>query len=326
MGLPKDSFSHLAATTFDILTPNVANTLNKLLDWLDNDTSCIVKVNCLKFSIKADVFVHGMRSLIKIRCYSAEKGRIVLGFQRRAGDCISFNRAYRLIAQQLTALKRASMDPLDAFELPLALPPTEDAQGDCELGPLADMLASDDMPELQAESLMVLSQKAEETQACAWFCEDKVIDRIVALLQHSRIDIAYPAACCVRALAQQEKASQGATNSDLANALVSGLSAFISSPLAEHTLVTKTLNIAMEIFSTGFSALSSNGGDTFSGATIGSHTPGVKQMSSVPKTVDACSFEFAGFGQSVPFEAPLQSTNGSLKEGADRNGLVRSTL
>eukprot|EP00931_Biecheleriopsis_adriatica_P103380 TRINITY_DN78223_c0_g1_i1.p1 TRINITY_DN78223_c0_g1~~TRINITY_DN78223_c0_g1_i1.p1 ORF type:complete len:431 (+),score=92.21 TRINITY_DN78223_c0_g1_i1:189-1481(+) len=214
---PMDSFWQFEVTTLHLKAQEPSSIGNMLLDFFTSKMiASIIKVNCHKFSIKADVFVDGMMCTLKCRTYADQGDAYAVEFQRRSGDCITFNYAYQ---QAVIFLKSefavASDTPADQFEgawLPSpALCRTATPSGserDEDISPLLDMAGLAEFPGLQAESATALAEVAKDSSAASTLCTESAFKEIRKLLQSDSTDVAYPTARLLSALGHCPQAPQ----------------------------------------------------------------------------------------------------------------------
>mmetsp|Transcript_22914 Transcript_22914/g.40980 ORF Transcript_22914/g.40980 Transcript_22914/m.40980 type:complete len:436 (+) Transcript_22914:106-1413(+) len=199
--VPTDSFFKFEVTTLHVTCQEPHSIGNQLLDFLGcKVVSSVEKVNRKKFAIKADVFVDSVMCTLKIRTYSQGKNMYAIEFQRRSGDCVTFNNAYQ---QALKVLKVHFQMVSNGKEEPLgAHPPGQKRRrgksSEAEISPLLDMAS---IPGLQAESATALADMAQDSLVAASLCTASAFKEFKKLLEADNNDVAYPTARMLSMLA-----------------------------------------------------------------------------------------------------------------------------
>lgn len=217
---PDDEFFSFAQTTLYLLCDEPYILGNCVLDFLMNEvTASVTKVNRAKFCIKADVFINNVMTTTKIRFWQHESaGRVALEFQRRGGDCITFNgvyqRASKYLQSRFTSIGNNppavaetffAPPPLPFAPPPLSLSPPPLSKGDAmdlEIEPILDMAAQTNDAFLQAESATALANICEQEQNAASLCTPSAIKAITALLSVDTAEVALPTANLLLSLAR----------------------------------------------------------------------------------------------------------------------------
>lgn len=180
---------------------------NMLLEFFEQQVaSDITKVNPKKYAIKADCFLGSMMFSTKARVYTRAPGQYAIEFQRRAGDTVSFNRAFQMASEyfnsrvsvvpvfaQPPSLQNFAPPPLPGGPMPVS---TED------LTPIIDMAS---MPGLQAEAVVSLAELAAEGSAS--LCDTRVFEIIPWLLQAKSMEVGFPTSRLLFHLAQRAEAA-----------------------------------------------------------------------------------------------------------------------
>eukprot|EP00440_Ansanella_granifera_P053806 gb/GFBE01058328.1/.p1 GENE.gb/GFBE01058328.1/~~gb/GFBE01058328.1/.p1 ORF type:complete len:427 (+),score=82.11 gb/GFBE01058328.1/:1-1281(+) len=206
---PTDSFWSYEVTTFYLTTQAPFTIGNALLDFLGQEAASITKVNHKKYSIKVEVFMESVMCTLKIRTYSHSSevpNTYAIEFQRRSGDCVTFNQVYQK-AQSYMKSNFDSLSPSSQQETPLLLPAialqhSSPTSSDAEISPLLDMAGLVEFPGLQAESATALAEMAKDPIAASTLCTESAFKEFQKLLQSDQTDVAYPTACLLKSLAQ----------------------------------------------------------------------------------------------------------------------------
>jgi hypothetical protein len=230
---------------------------NHLMAFLRNDVvSSIRKVRTPsktkfpKFSIKADVFIENIMCTLKIRVYQ-DKGRdsscYCVEFQRRSGDCVSFNRAYQKAYMYLMVHFGAPAGGGDSFapaqpllhDDTVAVVVTQE-----EIIPLLDMAGKMQRPSLQAESATALAGLAQDRTGASIFCNENAFERVKVLLLSDQNAVAYPTARLLSSLAQFAEATRYFVTQGVLQAILEKVRSQATSALVQKLLV-QTLSIAI---------------------------------------------------------------------------------
>lgn len=252
--LPNDSFFELEVTTLHIFDAKACKIMNCLLDFLemgDQVKSSVTKVRRQKFWIKADVFVDGLMCTMKVRSYHCQSQSIgssdyvAVEFQRRKGDCVAFNKVYSLAAQDLKRVGTVANAP-DAVDARISsLPCFEEFAAGAWLTLVWDMAGASDAPDLQAESAAILANKARDHDAAEALYTAEAVERFKELLQHQRVEVAYPIARALHALSQGSKAESFFANQELLTAIADKATSTMSVPLVKQELA-QAFNCAVQ--------------------------------------------------------------------------------
>lgn len=243
--LPRNKFFQLSEATLRLSCTSHSGLMNDLLDFLGTQvSSSVTKVNCQKFTIKADVFINGLMCGIKVRCYHDEQqsnfemSHLALEFQRRRGDCIAFSKVLKLAARYLEYQVISIENVLDDAKVcfPSAPSCTIDTAADKDLSPLLDMASAIGAPELQAESAACLAEMSEDPELAALLCTEKSIASIKMLLDRCRIDIDYPTARILRNIATRVEAAAFFTDEELIGVITEKMSSTDTVHLVQQEL------------------------------------------------------------------------------------------
>jgi len=200
----------LAATTLYIWDDQPCNTVNQVLSFLECQASAsLKKINRKKYAVSADIFHEARLLNIKIRCYMVVPKKadnqccVALEVQRRSGDIVAFNHSYHMMADYLKLHVATVENMPDTTNTGIAFPPlpTIDEPDLSCLQPLIDMANATDAPELQAEAAIAFRELAKNHENVSSLCSDRTLGCLKKLLDHNRVDIAFPAAQVVRILA-----------------------------------------------------------------------------------------------------------------------------
>uniref|UniRef100_A0A7S1W608 Uncharacterized protein n=1 Tax=Alexandrium catenella TaxID=2925 RepID=A0A7S1W608_ALECA len=245
-------FYGLAPCTFSASGCSPAGLGNRLVDFLETQvTSSITKLNREKFTIKADVFIHGAACTLKIRLYSRERGVVVAEFLRRRGSCLCFGSAYRQAGEYLRPL-------LDVIGMPEAsddceLPPRSCEVDAAEVSPLLDMAGFSDLPSLQAESAAALEEQVRDDKVAASLCTPHAFERFKSLLKVEETAVAHPTAQVLSHLSLRSEAMPCFADEELLSIITSKVQSEVTSSLVQQELA-QVLTNALSRCSTTCSA------------------------------------------------------------------------
>lgn len=111
--IPEDNFFRLGQTTILVDSTSAEEVQNRLLCLLaDDDLAELLKVNRMKFTIKAKIHLDGLSCVTKVYIYKKGAGQYVIDIQRRSGDHLVFQRLYRWVSQHLAG------DQVHGVEIP----------------------------------------------------------------------------------------------------------------------------------------------------------------------------------------------------------------
>lgn len=178
---------------------------NTLLSFFSGSVvSDIKKVNHSKFSINAEVFVDSVACTLKVRVYAEPAGhRYGVEFQRRSGDCITFNLVYQGAARFLQT--KFGLPDAEIVEQLCLVPPSVGIQSKDEVGPLLAMFA---IPELQAESAAALARMAQHRSVASLLCTPDACKEYLQLLKSESTAVTYATACLLSRLVVCPEASE----------------------------------------------------------------------------------------------------------------------
>mmetsp|Transcript_31599 Transcript_31599/g.57452 ORF Transcript_31599/g.57452 Transcript_31599/m.57452 type:complete len:428 (+) Transcript_31599:90-1373(+) len=219
---PDSNFFQYEVTTLQVSTAEPFTIGNELLNFFSSKVvSSLLKVNRVKFSIKAEVFMNGAMCTLKTRTYSQRDDTYAIEFQRRSGDSITFNYAF----QQAVNFLKSSFVTVPGHKelvdeaLDLLPPPLQrhgsPTSSDGEISPLLDMAGLHEHPGLQAESANALAEMAQDGTAVMSLCTEAAFQEFQKLLQSDNTDVAYPTACLLGRLALCPEASEFFANQSL---------------------------------------------------------------------------------------------------------------
>mmetsp|Transcript_21114 Transcript_21114/g.52866 ORF Transcript_21114/g.52866 Transcript_21114/m.52866 type:complete len:511 (-) Transcript_21114:337-1869(-) len=249
--LPTDQFFALEeATTLRLsLSPKFqpCKIGNDLLEFLDASVAAaILKVNPIKFTVKANVFIESRMCTIKARVYHTSGSEYALEVQRRSGDAVVFNTTFQKAAQffhercYFGSTPPAAAAPSVALTKP-PMPPADEQESQ----PMLDMAAMEELPSLQAEAAAALAEFVafQPSAASASICCQDAFEKIRRLLQSDKQDIAYPTAQLLVQLAKMSSAGQYITDDSFTQLIVDKVCSKESSLLvkAEFTKVVNTV-------------------------------------------------------------------------------------
>ncbi|CAL1173586.1 unnamed protein product [Cladocopium goreaui] len=203
---PTDPHWSLEVTNFCIRTPTPWLVGNHLWTFLTYElASPSIKVSrSPKFALKADAFVGNAKCTLKIRVYFIEGETYCVEFQKRTGDGIAFNRAFRQAVKFLdsyfTVESTIKENPSPVCESPIS--------SDAEITPLLDMASVKQYPWLQAESAAALADMAKDQKSAPRLLQQDVIKEIQNLLQSDNTDVAYPTSRLLSNLAKMPRAAE----------------------------------------------------------------------------------------------------------------------
>lgn len=204
---PSDDHFKLEVTTLFLRSLTPFDIGNQILEFLSSKVeSSINKVNHKKFSIKADVFVDSVMCALKIRTYCQKEDTYAVEFQRRSGDCVSFQNAFQQACKFLKAHfhQPVSENPKDVIIE--ESPPLTPWSATPEISPLLDMASLVHSPSLQAESATALAGMAQDSQVAPFLCTGSAFKEFKKLLQNDNTDVAYPTARMLSLLSKHPEA------------------------------------------------------------------------------------------------------------------------
>lgn len=177
---------------------------NALLSFFTESlVSEIKKVNLLKFSIKAEVFVDNVVCMMKARVYAEPHDhRYCVEFQRRSGDCVSFSQVYQDAARFLKA--KFGIRDVEPKAKPFPSLPSG-IQSKDHIGPLLSMF---ECPELQAESAAALAKIIQHSSVASLLCTPDACKEYMQLLKSDSTAVTYATACLLSRLVLCPEASK----------------------------------------------------------------------------------------------------------------------
>mmetsp|Transcript_7091 Transcript_7091/g.22148 ORF Transcript_7091/g.22148 Transcript_7091/m.22148 type:complete len:437 (-) Transcript_7091:14-1324(-) len=234
---PSDPFFNFEITTVYVSSTRPYDIGNALLDFLGMKVvSSITKISRKKFTIKADVFVENVMCTLKIRVYHQEQGTYAIEFQRRSGDCVTFNTAYQQATKYLLPRFTAVKNVPEATTYPFPRCKAGKNLLEGEILPLLDMAGLIDLPSLQAESATALADMAQDNQAVATLCNTRAFEEFKKLLQTDQTDVAYPTARMLLLLAQCPEAVPCFADEALLSMMLDKVQSKATSALVQHQL------------------------------------------------------------------------------------------
>jgi len=222
--LPTDQFFALEeATTLRLsLSPKFqpCKIGNDLLEFLDASVAAaILKVNPIKFTVKANVFIESRMCTIKARVYHTGDSEYALEIQRRSGDAVVFGTIFQKVAQYFDErFDFGSTSPIAVIASVATAKPTVPQPDVQEMQPMLDMAGMEEFPSLQAEAAATLAEivALQPSMASASLCCEQAFDRLRRLLQSDEQDVAYPTARLVSQLAKMSEAGPFITDDSFA--------------------------------------------------------------------------------------------------------------
>lgn len=217
---PTTEHFHLLESTTFITTKEIHNVANSILDFLDLSViASVQKIRPQKYSIKVDIFVEHIMCTAKIRIWKVEskENHYAIEFQRRAGDAFIFTDAYSRCLDFL-ALQHAEFSGASGQEKQKAVaspqaPPTEcsemsDKELDAKLFNLLELASAEQCAKSQAEAASALARLAcDDVCIAKYFSKAEVLDKFLPLLSCDAIDVAYPTARMLSAVAMNATTS-----------------------------------------------------------------------------------------------------------------------
>merc|ERR1719420_2093600 len=223
---PEPEYFHFEATTAFITTNNPHQVANTILDFLDSRLiASIQKIRREKYSIKVDIFVEHIMCTTKIRIWrvAAKQNHYAIEFQRRAGDPFVFGDGYHrcidFLASQFPDISGDSLTEPGTEKQRVMLmpqpppPPIEagdrsDEELDEELFSLLDLASMEQCPNLQVEAASALAKLACDDLCIAkYLSKAEVLDKLLPLLSCDTVDVVYPTARMLSAVAMNATSS-----------------------------------------------------------------------------------------------------------------------
>lgn len=192
--VPEDYFFQLEHTNIAVSSGSSAHIGNRVIDFLCTEAiSLITKVNCTKFTIKAEVCLNGLSCEVKFRIFKSIFGGHTVEMQRRGGDSIAFHRLYQWASQNLdsdASSRHLVVEPqLASVPLPVNV---IDAGGEGSIAPLLDLVGNSGNAQLQAEGVQGLLDTSRDAQAALQLCSTQAFVMLHDLLQLACFSIAAP--------------------------------------------------------------------------------------------------------------------------------------
>jgi len=225
---------------------------NDLLDFLENSVSAaILKVRPMKFAVKANVFVDNRMCTVKARVYHTGGSEYALEMQRRSGDGVAFDVAFKKAAKYFDErLYFGSTPPAAVAAAAAAAAPVKPPAAPLDIGdsqPMLDMAGMEELPSMQAEAAAALADfvVAQPSAAAAALCCREAFDRIRRLLQCDKQDVVYPTAQLLSQLAKMSEAGPFITEDTFSQLIVEKVCSKESSLLVK-TEFTKVVNTIVQ--------------------------------------------------------------------------------
>jgi hypothetical protein len=225
---------------------------NDLLDFLQKEVvAAVLKVNQLKFAVKANVFVDNRMCTIKAKVYHTGGSEYALEVQRKSGDVIAFSSAFQKAAKYFDERLYFGSTPPAVVAAAMApakppMPPVDMTVLDLE--PMLDMADMQGCPSLQAEAVVALLDfvalqlpKTSESLCC-----NQVFDRINRLLQCDNEEVAYPLAQLLSQLAKTSEAQQYVTEESFTQMVINKACSKESSLLVKNEFSKVASTIAQQ--------------------------------------------------------------------------------
>jgi len=221
---PNSEHFKLEATSLYITTRDAHKIANSVLDFFDSQiVATVLKVRQQKYSIKVHWFLDHIMCTAKIRIWkmASKENQYAIEFQKRGGDQFAFAEGHRQCMDFL-ALRfpenEAQLMMHNGMERKRSLPqppppPTEghkrsDEELDTELFVLLDLAGMTEFPNLQGEAASALAKLAcDDMGIAAYLSKDRVLDKLLPLLSCDSIDVIYPTARMLSAVAATSTSS-----------------------------------------------------------------------------------------------------------------------
>lgn len=205
---PDDPHFRLQVTTLYASKSSLPKELWEAVeDFLRRVESSVTKVNRRKCAINADVFEDGVMCSLKIRIYVMGDGRYAIEFQRKGGDSLTFNAAYKKATSFINSQVGDLPEPeiaSHATQLPQSSLPRREADS---IQVLLDMAATE-LPRNQAEVATMLAKIAQEDRdRAAVLCSEPAFSALNILLNSDSTEVQYPSAVAFAHLSAMEQAA-----------------------------------------------------------------------------------------------------------------------
>jgi len=217
---PASQHFHFETTTLHITTNDASKFGNCILDFFDSQiVASVLKVRQEKYSIKVDFFLDHIMCTTKIRVWKVESkdNQYAIEYQRRGGDPFAFAEGVRQCidflalqfpenAQELKMHngeeRKRSMPQPPPPPSPTENPKSGEEDLDAELFTLLDLAGMHQFPNLQAEAASGLAKLAcEDICIAKYLSKVRVLDKLLPLLACDSVDVIYPTARMLSALA-----------------------------------------------------------------------------------------------------------------------------
>eukprot|EP00747_Dinoflagellata_sp_TGD_P161821 gnl/TRDRNA2_/TRDRNA2_178762_c0_seq1.p1 gnl/TRDRNA2_/TRDRNA2_178762_c0~~gnl/TRDRNA2_/TRDRNA2_178762_c0_seq1.p1 ORF type:complete len:426 (+),score=82.21 gnl/TRDRNA2_/TRDRNA2_178762_c0_seq1:172-1278(+) len=248
---PDDEFFELQTSTCFLVSTCPAEIGNHLLEFLETQTiSNVTKITRGKFAIKAEVFVdYSSRCFLKARVYR-QHGRYAVEFQRRSGSQATFNEVYKRAQEFLhRRYESAARGEDDSVFKGLAQDSREDdfktldMPAEVDWTPLLEMASMGTQPSLQAEAVVALADAAKDDEVSALLCTSHAFEEVaLSLLESDRMDISYPTACLLLAIASCPEAEAAFANSAIKPRIQQKVQSVATNKQVQHLLM-QVLNL-----------------------------------------------------------------------------------
>jgi hypothetical protein len=212
MPVPEDEFFQLEQTRIVVSGMSAADVGNRMINFLGSEASGLIsKVNRKKFTIKAEVCLHGLTCETKVRVYRHAFMQYIVEMQRRSGDTIAFHNLYKWAADRLSP---NNLDVASASEAarpaPAPVPEVQHLQTAEEedlLRPLFDLAESSGNRRLQAEAVQGLLQAASDVDLLVQMSTPQaflIYKNLLQLVSYSVLEPLARLLCCLAAVPQAQ--------------------------------------------------------------------------------------------------------------------------
>jgi len=224
-GRPGDAWFQLEATTTIIKDMSPVDLGNSLLDFLDEEVAAIItKLNRKKFSLKAEAFVDGLACKVKVRVYQQEGDAFAVEFQRRSGDCITFNHLYQQAKQFLKKRADPYSKPYVSENISMESLAFENTVGnECNdaIAQILEVAEGTQDRRFQAEVASSLAALARQNPGkAAQLCAQPAIDVLRQFLCSDCFSVVYPTACLLSSLSRCPEAARILFDQDILGIMI----------------------------------------------------------------------------------------------------------